>query len=110
MYKHILIPIDDSKLSEKAIKNGIALASSMRARVTGFTAVPAYQSPSETVLMSRTAPSIADHNRRSKKKADAILGKLARRARAAGVKCDTYFTLSDRPDDAIVAAATKSGC
>lgn len=110
MYKHILIPIDDSKLSEKAIKNGIALARSIRARVTGFTAVPAYQSPSETAIVSRTAASLADHNKRSKKKADAILGKLLRHARGAGVECDTQYALSDRPDDAIVAAAKKNGC
>lgn len=110
MYKHILIPIDDSKLSEKAIKNGIAMARSMKARITGLTAVPEYQAPSESAMMRRTALSLEDHEKRAKKKASAILGKLARRARAAGVKCDTQFTLSDRPDDAIVVAATKSGC
>ena len=34
MYKHILIPIDDSKLSTVAVKNGIEFARSIRARVT----------------------------------------------------------------------------
>lgn len=110
MYKHILIPIDDSELSEKAIKNGIALACSMRARITGFTAVPEYQPPSESTIMNRTAVSLVDHEKRSKKKAHSILGRLARRARTAGVKCDVQYTLSDRPDEAIVAAAKKSRC
>ncbi|HJV55173.1 MAG TPA: universal stress protein, partial [Methylomirabilota bacterium] len=37
MYKHILIPTDGSPLSEMAIRQGIALAKSMQARVTAMT-------------------------------------------------------------------------
>ena len=58
MYKHILIPIDDSKLSDVAVKNGIAFARSIRARVTGFTAVPEYQIPNELEVMNRSAISM----------------------------------------------------
>ena len=83
----------------------------MKARITGFTAVPEYRLPSEAVLMSRGAfPSVAQHEKRSKEKAGAVLGKLTRRARTAGVKCDTQYALSNRPDEAIAAAAKKSGC
>lgn len=110
MYKHILIPIDDSKLSDKAIKNGIALARSMNARVTGFTAVPAYQIPSEAEVMSRKAISIHEHEKRAQRRAKAILGRLERRAKAAGVECGTDFALNDRPDEAIVSAAGRHGC
>lgn len=110
MYKHILIPIDDSKLADKAIKNGIALARSINARITGFTAVPEYQVPSETEMMARRAISLMEHEKRSAKKAKAILGRLARRAGAAGVKCATDYALADRPDEAIAKAAEKHGC
>ena len=37
MYKHILIPTDGSELSEKAIKQGLALAKSIGAKVTAIT-------------------------------------------------------------------------
>ena len=110
MYKHILIPIDDSKLSDVAVKNGIAFARSIRARVTGFTAVPEYQIPNELEVMNRSAISMDEHNRRAQKKAEGVLRKVASRARAAGVPCDTDFVQSDRPDEAIIRAAKKHGC
>ena len=37
MYKRILIPTDGSKLSRKAIKHGISLAKSIKAKVTAVT-------------------------------------------------------------------------
>lgn len=110
MYKHILIPIDDSKLSGKAIKNGLALAHSMNARITGFTAVPEYRIPTETEVAARRAISLFEHEKRSAKKANAILGRLARRATAAGVTCATDYAVDDRPDEAIAKAAKKHGC
>lgn len=110
MFKHILIPIDDSKLSEKAIQNGVALARMMKARVTGFTAMPEYQIPSESEIMTRKAISVVEHEKLSQKKAKTILGRLERRAEAAGVPCDTDFALNDRPDEAIVKAAGVHGC
>ncbi len=110
MYKHILIPLEDSKLAAKAVKSGIALARSLKARVTGFTALPAYQIPSEGELMSRHAISPAEHDRRARAKAKQILSRLERSAAKAGVACETDFALSDRPDEAIVKAADEHGC
>lgn len=110
MYKHILIPLEDSKLAAKAIKSGVALARSLKARVTGFTALPAYEIPSEAELMSRRAISPAEHEKRSRAKAKSILSKLQRSAAKAGVACETDFALSDRPDEAIVSAADRHGC
>jgi len=110
MYKHILIPIDDSKLADVAVKNGIAFARSIGARVTGFTAVPEYQIPNELDVMNKSAMSLDEHNRRSKAKADQVLKKIATRARAAGVPCTTDYAQDDRPDEAIVRAAQKHRC
>jgi nucleotide-binding universal stress UspA family protein len=110
MYKHILIPIDDSKLSDVAVKNGIAFARSIRARVTGFTAVPEYQIPNELDVISRSAISMDEHNRRSKRKAEQVLKKMETRARAAGVPCVTDYAQNDHPDEAIVRAAKKHRC
>ena len=38
MFKHILIPTDGSSVAAKAIQAGVALASEMGAKVTGFCA------------------------------------------------------------------------
>ena len=116
MYKHILIPTDGSKLSEKAIEAGIELARFIHARVTGFTAVPEYQPPSEDEWMSkhgRIAPRIlspADYERDAKKQAEIALQPIADRARAAGVDYDAEFTQSDHPHEAIIRAAQKHRC
>ena len=40
MYKHILIPIDGSKLSRAASEAGVRLAKALGARVTAFFAAP----------------------------------------------------------------------
>jgi nucleotide-binding universal stress UspA family protein len=110
MYKHILIPTDGSQLSDKAIEAGIDFARFVHAKVTGFTAVPEYQIPSEAELMSRHAISLPDYERDAKKQAEHALQPIADRARAAGVDYDAEFTLSDRPHEAIIRAAEKHGC
>ena len=110
MYKHILIPLEDGKLADKAIKTGVALARSLKAKITGFTAMPAYQIPSEGEVMSRRVVSPAVHEQRSRAAAKKILARLERSAAKAGVECAGAFALSDYPDDAIVNAAAKHRC
>jgi nucleotide-binding universal stress UspA family protein len=116
MYKHILIPTDGSELSERAVEAGIALASFLHARVTGFTAVPEYQLPPEAEIASkheRSAAqgySLADHEREVARQAAQALQRIAEHARAAGVEYDEEFTQCDRPHEAIIRAAREHGC
>jgi nucleotide-binding universal stress UspA family protein len=110
MYKHILIPTDGSQLSDKAIEAGIAFAHSIRARVTGFTAVPEYQVPSQNELMARHGMSLEQYELEARRHAEAALQRIADRARAAGVDYDAEFVQSDRPHEAIIRAAQKHGC
>jgi nucleotide-binding universal stress UspA family protein len=110
MYKHILIPTDGSKTADKAVESGIAFARDAKARVTLFTAVPEYRSPSEAQIVGRRVVSLWDHERLSRDHAQAILEPAAARVRAAGVECDTAFAESDHPYEAIVEAAAGRGC
>jgi len=110
MYTHILIPTDGSAIADKAVDAGIEFAREAKAQVTLFTAVPEYQVPTEGELMSSRAPSLATHEQLSRRKAEAILGPAASRARAAGVACDTDFALDNRPYHAIIDAAKRHGC
>lgn len=110
MFKHILIPTDGSKLSEKAIEAGIEFARSIHAQVTGFTAVPEYQVPHEPEMMSGHWLSPDDYDRDAKKLAEIALQPIAERARAAGVEYDAEFAQSNRPHEAIVQAALRHGC
>ena len=110
MYKHILIPTDGSELSDKAIDAGIEFARETHARVTGFTAVPEYEIPSEAEMMARRGISLEEHERRARQQAESALQKIADRAREAGVDYDADYALSDEPYDAIIRAAQKHDC
>ena len=110
MYKHILIPTDGSEIAEKAVGAGIDFAREANAKVTWFTAVPAYQPPSEAELINRQVTSPSEHDRRSREAAEKLLAGPARRAHAAGVACDTDYAQSDHPYEAIIAAAKRHGC
>ena len=110
MYKHILIPTDGSELSDKAIDAGVEFAREVRARVTGFTAVPEYRMPSEIELMSRHGVSFEQYERDARRQAEAALQRIVDRARAAGVEYDGEFVQSDHPHEAIVRAAENHGC
>jgi nucleotide-binding universal stress UspA family protein len=110
MYRHILIPSDGSDLAEKAVDAGIEFARSIRARVTGFTAVPEYRAPSESELMAKQAISLAEYEQQARRNAERILERIAQRARAAGVEYDADYSQSDHPHEAIVRAAEAHGC
>jgi nucleotide-binding universal stress UspA family protein len=112
MYKHILLPTDGSKLSGKAIKQGIQLAKSLRAKVTAVNAVAAYQQ----LIMDEglMAPTAAEFQKRfyddSVKRSKLLLDKVKAEAKAAGVKCEGITITSSVPYDAIVKQARKSKC
>lgn len=111
MYKHILIPTDGSPTADKAVQEGLEFARETGARVTLFTAVPEYDVPNEAALMAHHHMiSLDEHDRRSAKLAGEILTPAARRARDAGVEFDTNYVQSNRPSEAIVAAARCHSC
>jgi nucleotide-binding universal stress UspA family protein len=110
MYKHILIPTDGSETADKAVEAGLAFARESGARVTLFTAVPEYEVPNEAAVMARRIISIDEHDRLSAQRAQEILASAAKRARDAGVDYDPDFVQSNRPSEAIVAAAGGHGC
>jgi len=111
MYKHILIPTDGSPTAEKAVEAGLGFARESGARVTLFTAVPEYQVPSEAELMARhRVVSVEEHNRRSQMMARSVLGPAEERARGAGIPFDSDYVQSNRPSQAIIAAARGHDC
>jgi nucleotide-binding universal stress UspA family protein len=111
MYKHIMLPTDGSKLAGKAVKQGIALAKSIGAKVTFINVTPEYQMamdegfvlPHSMMLKKRFEDETA---RRSK----GILAPLQADAKAAGVNCESVTTSSGRPYEAIIKQARKARC
>lgn len=110
MFKHILIPTDGTEVAAKAVEAGIAFAREAKAKVTLFTAVPEYQMPGESDILSKRFTTPAEHEARSRNIANAILGDAATRAREAGVEVETDYVQNDFPYRAIVKAAEGHGC
>jgi len=108
MYKHILIPTDGSELSEKAVKEGIELAMSMKAKVTVFTTSPPFTAVSSEVPVG--ADSIALYTASAEERAAARLKPGLEYAHARGVSARTQHVFAERPYEAIIAAAAKEGC
>jgi nucleotide-binding universal stress UspA family protein len=110
VYKHILIPTDGSETAAKAVQAAIDFAREAHARVTLFTAVPEYLPPGEGELISGRTVSLAEHDQRSREKAERAVAAGIECARAAGVEWAVDYAQSDRPYEAIVAAAKRNGC
>lgn len=110
MFKHILLPTDGSKLSDKAIKRGIGLAKKSKARVTVIHVVPEFTMMVDegiTMLSPALKKRFEDEGRA---RAEKMLGEIARLARARGVRCTTLCVASDLPYQQIIATARKKKC
>jgi nucleotide-binding universal stress UspA family protein len=108
MFKHILIPTDGSEPSEAAIQAAVQFAKSIKARVTGFYAMPKFH-------MLAYGPEMVTDTRQEFAKdcqahADRFLAVIMRAAKAADVPCETALQTSDQPYEAIIAAAKERDC
>ena len=111
MYQHILIPTDGSELAEKAVEAGTKYARDANAKVVFFTAVPAYQPPSEADIMAhKRLKSIWEYEKDAADAARAILDKAAASAKDANITFETDFAMNDQPYVAIIEAAKRHGC
>ncbi|HUM16319.1 MAG TPA: universal stress protein [Candidatus Nitrosotalea sp.] len=108
MYKHILIPTDGSPLSEAAIRQGVALAKAVRAKVTVLTVgLPFHTFALDPVMMADTP---AQYEKDSQALAEKALGVAKAEAAVAGVACETLYQIHDHPYQVIVDTARTKGC
>lgn len=110
MYKRILIATDGSKLSKKAVEQGVRLAASSGAGVIAFHVRPPYPMIyyGEPVMVD-VIPS-STYERETKKTAARYLDAVAEIARRAGVACKSVHVSDTSPADAIVRAARREKC
>lgn len=111
MYKNVLVPIDGSRLSDKAAKEAIGLARAVGAKLTLFHCVADFPAPvyAESAILASQVTA-GQYRKEAVKHAEKVLAKAARKFEGAGVKIDTMCAVSDLPYEAIVAAATKRKC
>ena len=108
MFKHVLLPTDGSKLSEKSVKQGIRLAKSLNARVTALHVIPKFHTFTyETDMLELTR---GEYESVSEKRAGDFLRTVKKIATHAGVECETLHTTSDQPYEEIIKTAQKKDC
>ncbi len=110
MFKNILIPTDGSEFSEKVVADGMALAKTLHAKVTGVHVFSSYLispygefGPSdEEVYKQMRALGQREGNK--------YLDRLQTAAKAAGVEFERVVLEKDRPWEGIIEAARKKHC
>lgn len=111
MFKHVLLPTDGSKLSDRAVQRGIQFAKEARARITALHVVPEFRMVVEEGFVS---PMTAELKKRfeteSQEHARKMLAKVEKAAKGAGVKCEAIAVVSDYPYQQIIEVARKKKC
>jgi len=102
MYKHILVPTDGSKLSQKAVKAAVRLAGVLGAGMTAVYVIP----PPPALVYGEAMIYVPDSGRAAAKRAgQKALNELERTAREAGVKCGSALLGSGTPWEGILKTA-----
>ena len=111
MYKHILVPTDGSKLSDKAAATAVGLAKSLGARLTGVYVIPPF-SPTIYGEGLMYAPGItpASHREAFKREGKKALDAVDNLARAAGVDSGRALLAAFHPWEGLIRTAKAKKC
>ncbi len=111
MFKHIMLPIDGSELSVKAVREGIALAKSIGAKVTAIHVISHFHIVIEQGLGSKELRAIEkEHEEASRQGAQKMLERVGETAKKEGVKYEGVALLGDQPFQEIIDHAAKHKC
>jgi nucleotide-binding universal stress UspA family protein len=111
MFKHILLPTDGSKLSDRAVHRGIELAQAVGARITVMHAIPEFRMMAdESFVLPTTIDVKKRYEKEAKARTDKMLTKVVERAKSEGIKADAVCVVSDIPYEAIIDACKKNKC
>jgi nucleotide-binding universal stress UspA family protein len=110
MYQRILIATDGSRLSRRAVSQGIALAKSFGATVVAFHNKAPYPTIyyGEPVMIPPSTE--RQFERETQKLAEKYLSEVATQAQKAGVECKGVSASGVSPADAIIRTAKTEKC
>ena len=110
MYRNLLVPVDGSELTERAISRSIELAKQLGAAITGFVAEPLPPLPSMPRARTMIEHESLDHRASTEAHARGILARFEAAAGAAGVPFKGFHDQVPQVDRAIIDAAESQGC
>ena len=108
MFKHILLPTDGTELSEKAMDQGIRLAKSVGAKVTGLSVVVSLPGCCYHARISHAA--LEEAERQSQAAAESYLREVRKKAKDAGIECEVVLEKDGAPFKTIIRVAEQRGC
>lgn len=108
MYKHILIATDGSELAEKAVKQGLQLASRLEATVTAVTVTEPWPvAVADGVMLTNP---VEEYEAIVAQDASRILAAVAGTAGKLGVACATVHVADRYPAEGIIELAKARTC
>lgn len=107
MFKHILLPVDGSALSHKAIAAAIEFARTTGARLTPYMCVAEYPFP---ITSDTTHEKPSNYELRVQEEAHRELAQVESVAAQAGVPCVGATSVAGAPYRGIIAKATELDC
>ena len=110
MYQRILVPVDGSELSERAMTGSLQLARQLGAAVIGFVAEPLIKPLSGPHQHALPEEEAKDHDAMTEAHARQVLASFEVRAGEAGVPFEGHYDQVANVDRAIIAAAESHGC
>jgi len=110
MFKHLLLPTDGSKLSNRAVRLGIRFAGRMKARVTALHVVPAFRAIADEGFASLSPALRKRLDDQARARATKLLDAIARDARSRKVRCATLAVANDLAYQEIIETARKKKC
>jgi nucleotide-binding universal stress UspA family protein len=110
MYQRLLVPVDGSELSDRAMAASISLAKPLGAAVVGFIAEPLMTPVSGPRQRALLEDQVKDHDAMTEAHASVVLSRFEAQAREAGVAFEGHHDQVPNVDRAIIAAAESHGC
>jgi len=111
MYQHIMLPIDGSELSLKAVHEGVNLAKALGSKITLITVVSPYRLSVTSPITSGFVDEIEKrHDEESKKEAQKLHTEVVAGAKSEGVQCDSLVVMGDNPYARITENAQTCKC
>jgi nucleotide-binding universal stress UspA family protein len=111
MYKHIMLPIDGSELSFKAVNECFAFAKSIGAKVTALHVVPNVSINVPVGFTSDLVHQIEkEREEEYMKSGRKMLADLEARARSNSIECDNLVVPGNNPYEQIISNAEKNDC
>jgi nucleotide-binding universal stress UspA family protein len=111
MYQRLLVPVDGSELSVRAIEESIRLARQLGAEIVGFVVEPAVAIPSNIgIAPDRYQRAATVQEEQTAEHAHRLLGRFEAQVRETGVAFQGHYTRNNNVDAAIAEAARDQGC